>query len=266
MGNKRKGPLRRAFKHASRWLALRAVPLLAFALYLLARTWRLRIVNWKAISDEHAAGRSVIYAIGHGRMLASLWVMRNRGIRVLISEHFDGELITRVIECFGFGAARGSATRGGARALRELVRDAERWDLAVTPDGPRGPFLSVKAGLPYLAARTGLAIVGATYDAERTFELGTWDTFRIPYPFSRVVIVVSGPRRIPGDADDGRLEEERQAIERDLRAIEEEARAFARRGPRARARDLSMVRVPPSDRLVDVGGKSWEPRARCSSR
>ncbi len=266
---KRRGPLRRAFKHASRWLALRAVPLLAFLLYLVARTWRVRLVNWKSIGDEHARGKSVIYAIGHGRMLANMWVMRHRGVRVLISEHFDGELITRVIECFGFGAARGSATRGGARALRELVREAERYDLAVTPDGPRGPFLSVKPGLPFLAARTGLAIVAGSYDADWRLQFRSWDSFRIPLPFARVYISIAEPRRIPADADDARLEEERQAIERDLRAVDAHATELARRPVRERVREASMVRVPPCDKLVDVGGKAWEPkrpRARSESR
>jgi len=258
--SRKKGPLRKATKVATRWLALRAVPLLAFALYLVARTWRVRMVNFRSIAGEHEAGRSCIYAISHGRMLATMWVMRRRGVRLLISEHFDGELIARILKCFGFGAARGSATRGGAKALRELVREAERFELAVTPDGPRGPFLSVKPGLPYLASRTGRSIVVGSFDADRRIQFRSWDRFRFPAPFATVVIAIAPPRRIPEDADDARLEAEARAIEADLRAVEEQATSIVRRPSRERARDLSMVRVPPSDLLVAVGGKAWEPR------
>ena len=247
-------------KRASRWLALRAVPILALALYLVARTWRIRVVNWRSIAAEHLAGRNVITVIGHGRLIVPLWMVRKKGIRVLVSEHFDGELITRVLACFGFGAARGSATRGGARGLRELLREAKRYDLAVTPDGPRGPRLVVKPGVPYLAARTGLAVCVGGFDADRRIEFRSWDRFRVPLPGARVVLVIAPPRLVPGDADEARLEAERQAIERDLHAVEARATELARRPSRERARDLSMVRVPRGDLIVALGGKAWEPR------
>jgi lysophospholipid acyltransferase (LPLAT)-like uncharacterized protein len=223
-------------------------------------------MDYGFIAAEHAAGRSVIYAIGHGRMLVPMWVMRRRGVRVLISEHFDGELITRIIESFGFGAARGSATRGGARALRELVREAKRHDLAVTPDGPRGPFLSVKPGLPYLAARTGCAILAASFDADRRLQARSWDHFRLPLPGARVVIVVAPPRLIASDATEVELEAERRAIEADLARIDDEATRLAREPARERARALSMVSVRANDWLVPPGGKACEPRPRRAQR
>ena len=77
------------------------------------------------------------------------------------------------------------------RALRELVRDAQQGDLAVTPDGPRGPFLSVKQGLPFLAARTGSAVIAASWDADRRLQLPSWDRFRLPLPGAKVVVFES---------------------------------------------------------------------------
>ncbi len=259
---KRKGPVRRAFKTLSRALILRAIPLLAFLLFLLARTWRVRIKNYGQVLAEHASGRNVIFAFGHGRMLPFVWSHRGRGVRVLISEHFDGELITRVIECFGLGAARGSATRGGARAIRDLVANAAETDLAVTPDGPQGPFLSVKQGLPFLASRTGSAVIAASWDADRRIQLRSWDRFRIPLPGATIVVVAKPPRRIPGDADEARLEDERRSIESDLLAAEEEASRIARRPRSERARDLDMVRPAPADVIVRRSEGPCEPAVR----
>ncbi len=258
--HRKKGPLKRAFKHGSRWLALRLIPLFAFIFYFIARTWRVRLINWDGVRAEHAAGRSVIYSISHGRMLPCAWVVRKMGVHILISEHFDGEIITRVLRCFGFGAARGSATRGGAAGVRELVRLSKRWDLAVTPDGPKGPFLCVKPGVPYLASRTGLTIITAGIAADWRIKARSWDEFLLPLPFARVFIVLAPPRRIPEDADDARLEVERAEIEKELLEREATAEALAQRPARERARERTMVSVPPSDELVDVGGWAWTPR------
>jgi lysophospholipid acyltransferase (LPLAT)-like uncharacterized protein len=250
---RRRGPLRRAFKVASRALALRVVPIFAFALFLVARTWRVRVVNYGWVKAEHANGRGVIYAFGHGRMLPCVWTHRHRGVRVLVSEHFDGELITRVIGCFGFKTARGSATRGGARALRELVRDARRGDLAVTPDGPKGPFLTVKPGLPFLAARTGSAICAASFDADSRIEFGSWDKFRLPLPGATVFIVAAPPRTIASESSQEELEGERRALEQDLERCEREAMALARRPARERVLDADLVRPDARDAVIRRG-------------
>lgn len=259
-----KGPLRRFVKWASRALALRAVPLMAFALFLVARTWRVRIVGYAPYVAEHARGRSVIWAFGHGRMLPFVWTHRHRGVRVLISEHFDGELITRVIGCFGFGTARGSATRGGAKALRELIHDARSADLAVTPDGPKGPFLTVKPGLPYLASRTGSSVCAASWDADRRVQFRSWDRFRFPLPGATVFVIAMPPRTIPASSDAAALEEARVAIEADLARAEAEAATLARRTPRERARDRDLVAPPAPDALVRPGLGPAERRWRAT--
>lgn len=229
--SKRKSWVRRAWKAAFRWIAVRAVTLGALAFMLLARTWRVEYRGLASVGREHAAGRFVIYAIGHGRLLVPVWTHRHLGVRVLISEHFDGELIARVVEAFGFTTARGSATRGGARALLALLRETGG-DLCITPDGPRGPFLSARQGITWLASRSGLPILPASFDADRRIQFGSWDRFRVPLPWAKVVYVCAPLRWIPADADSEVLERERRALEADLLRCEETAMAaFGRISP-----------------------------------
>jgi lysophospholipid acyltransferase (LPLAT)-like uncharacterized protein len=241
---KRKAWHRRASKALLRWLALKATSFVAFLIFLVARTWRVEIEGYGSVLREHGAGRRVIFAFGHGRMLPFVWTHRGRGVRVLISEHFDGEMITRVIEWFGFSAARGSATRGGARALLDLLRSSDH-DLAVTPDGPKGPFLSVKGGLVYLAAKSGLPIIAASWDADRRVQFRSWDEFRVPLPFARIVVATAPARWIAEDATDEELEIERLAVEADLAECEAwSMRLFGR--PTAPAREPARAsRVNP---------------------
>ena len=98
-------------------------------------------------------------------------------MHILISEHRDGELITQVIKRLGFSVVRGSTTRGGARALREMSLRIDRGHLCVTPDGPRGPRRSVHQGIAYLGSRTGLPIVGAGMAFKKPWRAKSWDRF-----------------------------------------------------------------------------------------
>src|SRR5581483_1841585 len=145
------------------------------------------------------------------------------------------------------------ATRGGARALRELIEDAQRWDLAVTPDGPKGPFLTVKQGLPFLAARTGNKICAASWDADRRVQFGSWDRFRLPLPFATVFVVATDLRAVSEDATEDALERARVAIEDDLARAEAEAARLAGRSPEARVRERDLVAPPPGDAVVRRG-------------
>ena len=107
------------------------------------------------------SGQRFIYAFFHEVMLFPAYFWAWPEMQILISDHRDGELITQVVKRLGFGVVRGSTTRGGARALREMTHRVDKGHLCVTPDGPRGPRRHVHQGLTYLASRTGLPIVGA---------------------------------------------------------------------------------------------------------
>ncbi len=108
-------------------------------------------------------GTSIIFAFWHGRQLMMPFVYRGKRAYILISQHRDGEMIHRVIRQFGFQSVRGSTTRGGGLALRQLVRYGRQGaDLVVTPDGPKGPKWKVQEGVIHLAKLTGLPVVPVT--------------------------------------------------------------------------------------------------------
>ncbi len=131
---------------------------------------------------------------------------------MLVSEHDDGEYITRVIRRNGFGVVRGSSTRGGTKGLRGLVRAARRGhDLALTPDGPKGPRGEFKPGALAVAQMTGLPIVPLAVGASAGWRFRSWDGFLVPKPLSRLTIEYLPPTFVPRDA--GRAELETMASE-----------------------------------------------------
>jgi lysophospholipid acyltransferase (LPLAT)-like uncharacterized protein len=135
---------------------------------LLGRTLRLQRVHARRVEELWEAGQNVIFAFWHGRQLMLPLSYNGRGAYAMISEHRDGELINRVLQRFGGGAVRGSSTRGAAKALRQLVRLGQSgFDLAITPDGPRGPRCVAQAGVIELAKLTGLPIVPLTFAASK---------------------------------------------------------------------------------------------------
>jgi hypothetical protein len=163
-----------------------------------------------------------IYVFWHQRMLALAGIFRNSGFRVLISEHGDGEMIARIIARLGMRPVRGSATRGGARAVLELLRgERERVRIAITPDGPQGPRHFFHEGAVYLASRTGLAIHPVAVAFKRYKELPTWDGFILPVPFSPAIVRVGDPISIPAGLDREGMEAARKQLEDTLRGLTE---------------------------------------------
>ena len=147
-------------------------------------------------------GRGTVFVFRHRHLLPLVHVHRGEGIAVLVSEHRDGELVARVIARRGFALARGSSTRGGVRGLRALVAAAsEGRDLAVTPDGPRGPAGIFKPGAFLAAKLSGAAVVPIAVSVDRAWEASSWDGFLIPKPFSRVRVTYLPARKVPADAD-----------------------------------------------------------------
>jgi lysophospholipid acyltransferase (LPLAT)-like uncharacterized protein len=164
------------------------------AIRALAGTWRYRVINGEPLRVLREAGKPVILSLWHGQMLVPLWHHRGQGIAILISEHRDGEIIARVAEALGLRTVRGSTSRGAGRALVGLTRElTEGHDIAITPDGPRGPRESFAPGALVAAQRAGAPIVAIGVHAPRAWQLGSWDRFVIPKPFSRVHIAYSDP-------------------------------------------------------------------------
>jgi lysophospholipid acyltransferase (LPLAT)-like uncharacterized protein len=168
-------------------------------LRLLARTWRFREVGREAWRARRAAGHPTVLALWHGQMLPLTAYHRDAGAAVLVSEHRDGEIIARVVRAFGLETVRGSTSRGGARALLELVATLRAGrDVAVTPDGPRGPRHEFAPGALVAAHRAGAAVVGVAAHVDRAWRLRSWDGFEIPKPFAHITVAYTPARAVPG--------------------------------------------------------------------
>jgi len=179
------------------WKLAIAVRFGAVIIRALALTWRFRITNAAAWRELRSRRQPFIFAFWHGTMLPLVWTHRGEGVSVVISEHRDGEIIARIVESFGFKTIRGSSSRGAARALIGIVRELERGsEVAVTPDGPRGPARRFASGALVAAQRVGVPIVGIGVVASRAWRLNSWDRFMIPKPFSRVQIAYTLPTRV----------------------------------------------------------------------
>jgi lysophospholipid acyltransferase (LPLAT)-like uncharacterized protein len=156
---------------------------------LLAVTWRIRTTGRDIVSALRAQRQPIVFTAWHGQMLPLLWHHRGEGIAVLISEHRDGEIIARIASALGFRTVRGSTSRGADRALAGLVRELrDGHDVAVTPDGPRGPARHFAPGALIAAQRAGAPVVSVGAGATRAWRLRSWDGFMIPKPFARVTI------------------------------------------------------------------------------
>ncbi len=188
-------------------------------------------LSWKVEGLDHlqfdGTGRRPIMAFWHGRVLTATYFFRGRGIVVMISENFDGEWIARIIERFGFLTSRGSTSRGGRRALRELKRHMDRGrPSGFAVDGPRGPARRVQPGAVWLAKLTGNPVVPFHMEASSFWSLKSWDRTQIPKPFSTVAVAV-GPRiDVPADADEAVLEAKRAELEASLFGLERQASAL----------------------------------------
>jgi hypothetical protein len=189
-------------------------------------------LRWRAEGLEHLAaveqgGRPPIMAFWHGRILPATVYFRRRGIVVITSENFDGEWIAGIIERFGYGTARGSTSRGGRKALRQLTRDmAAGKPAAFTIDGPRGPARVAQPGAVWLAKATGNPVLPFHIETNRYWTLNSWDRTQIPKPFATAAIAIGEPLYVMGDADAPGLAEAAQTLEQRLQALELRARAM----------------------------------------
>jgi lysophospholipid acyltransferase (LPLAT)-like uncharacterized protein len=191
----------------------------------LRATVRLRYHGADRIRAWEAAGDHFILAFWHRHLLLMPYGYRGRRISVLISQSRDGELIARTVARFGIDAARGSSSRGGLAGMRALLRKAEDgWDLAFTPDGPRGPASQVQPGVVLAAAATGLPIQPVAVAASRAHRLRSWDRFLVPLPFAAVHFVYGEPLAVPRRAD---LTAAAHELESRLNAAEAEAERLA---------------------------------------
>ena len=197
----------------------------------LGHTLRWRVEGLNHLDAILASGRQPVMAFWHGRILPATYYFRRRGIVVITSDNFDGEWIARIIERFGYGTARGSTTRGGRKAMLQLVRDMEQGKPSgFTLDGPRGPARVAQPGAIWLARATGNPVLPFHLEASSHWTTGSWDRTQIPRPFSTVALAVGAPFEVPKSAADDQLEPARRELERRLAALESRAFSLLDRG------------------------------------
>lgn len=190
----------------------------------------LRTARWEVHGAERfqeRVGLASVFVLWHGRLLPCSFYHRHRGLATLISQHRDGDYIAGVVEgWWGFHAIRGSSSRGGTSALREIVRTLRRGTpVAITPDGPRGPRQKMKIG-PVLAAQlAGVPLIPVSAGASAAWWLGGWDRFLIPRPFSRIRLIYGEPLWVPRDADEAAITQAAEVLEERLDALTVEADA-----------------------------------------
>jgi len=195
-----------------------------FLIKFLQWTMRIEELNSERIRGIWARGGNIIGAFWHGRLLMTPLVYGGPGLKILISRHRDGELITRTVRHFGLETVRGSSTRGGIGGIKGLARALqEGYDVAIAPDGPRGPRYKVQPGVIQLARMTGFPVFPFTFSAFPRKVLQSWDRFIIPYPFSHGVFVFGEPISVDRTATKKEIEAMTLLLEERLQEITEMA-------------------------------------------
>ncbi len=212
----------------SQRILLAVVPRLVWALLrIVSLTWRFEVIAEPGVTPlpfGRGAGPE-IYCFWHQCVLPCAVYFRHTHATILISRSFDGELITRILNIFGFHAVRGSSSRGAREGLLGLKHVIESGAPAIfTADGPRGPIHQTKMGPIKLAQITGAPIGAFHLQPQHAWVMRSWDRFQVPKPFSRIVVSWAQYTRVPADLPPEQFEPMRQqlnaAIERArLRAL-----------------------------------------------
>ncbi|PYU91125.1 MAG: hypothetical protein DMG08_16105 [Acidobacteria bacterium] len=193
-----------------------------WAILVFGKTVRWEVEGWENHRAIENAGKRIIYTCWHDRIFLATYFWRNRGIVVMTSQNKDGEYIAGVIRRFGYGAARGSSSRGGRRALVEMIQELRRNnDVGFTIDGPRGPRYVAKPGAAWIASKTGHAIFPFHISPEKKWALSSWDHFQIPKPFTRARVLMAPPIYVTTDASEPELEAAHQQLQRVLDDLRE---------------------------------------------
>lgn len=182
--------------------------IICFFIKLFSFTQKLEYQNTDILSDIKSKKQNNIFAFWHGKQFVLINSHKNRGICIMTSLSKDGELQANILKKFGYQIVRGSSSKGGDRALVELIRIVKKGtDIAIAVDGPRGPICHFKPGVLILAQKTGNPIIPVAVSAKSFWQLNTWDKCVIPKPFTKTAVRYGNPIYIkPDDKIDDMLE------------------------------------------------------------
>ena len=169
---------------------------------LLAATWRYRVRGWEHVEDAHRRQRPIVYVLWHSRLLPLLYSRRREGVALLISRHADGGHLAQLSERWGYRVVRGSSQRGGEVGLLGLVRHLrDSAEVALTPDGPRGPAEHVKPGALAAAQHAAALVIAVGARASSAWWIRSWDRFCLPKPFATIDVVYSAAFTVAAGKD-----------------------------------------------------------------
>jgi lysophospholipid acyltransferase (LPLAT)-like uncharacterized protein len=184
---------------------------------LIGKTLRFEVEGLENVEQIERSGKIPIYATWHNRIFASVYFLQNRGIVVITSQSFDGEYIARFIQRFGFGAVRGSSTRGGTGALVKMIRlMRECLPMCFTIDGPKGARYVAKTGAILLAKKTANPVLPFLIVPRKFWTINSWDKLQIPKPFTRAKVFFAEPVYVEKNADEAEIEIKRLELQRKL--------------------------------------------------
>ena len=210
-----KYPLKKRF-------VLRTAPRLTwFLLRGLCSSCRISVIDKSHFDEVQQQHGTVVVGIWHETLASALNIYRNTGYCTMTSQSFDGELAARICSVFGIDAVRGSSTRGGAEALRQIVLTSQNvYAVGFTLDGPKGPRRVAKPGIALLSARTGVPIVPNAIAAVPCWRIKkSWDQMAFPKPFSRIICAYAPPIPAPGDTRPETIEATRLEVETRLNEL-----------------------------------------------
>jgi lysophospholipid acyltransferase (LPLAT)-like uncharacterized protein len=166
-------------------------------------------------------------AAWHGRIFVGVYFFRFWRLVALVSQHLDGEMIARTIIRLGFETVRGSSTRGGKKAFYKMVSLLKSGrNGVVIPDGPNGPRHQIKNGVMFMALQANVPIIPFTFSAKSAIVFRSWDRFVMPKPFTKILIKIGEPIRLPKNVSDKELIKIKQNIESEMIKQEQSADAF----------------------------------------
>lgn len=210
-----------------RWLIRLADLAFFFLIRTLGALTRFEVRGMENFEAIIGARKLPIYTFWHDRIFLGTYFWRKRGIVIMTSKSFDGEYIARFIQRFGYGAIRGSSSRGGSRALVEMIK-AMRGGLPMgfALDGPRGPQYEAKPGPVILAKKTGNPIMPFVFEPKKFWQAKSWDKMRVPKPFTKALLVIGEPIYVAADVDENGVTAKLAELQRSLDRLVELGREW----------------------------------------
>jgi len=170
-----------------------------------------------------------LYCIWHDQIVMTIFSGRPNNLAGLVSQHQDGSYVADTMRWRGIQSVRGSTSRGGGRAMREMIKKTQDLHIAITPDGPRGPRREIKSGLVFLASHANRAIIPTAYACRRCWRIsGSWTDMMIPKPFTKVVVRGGSPFVVSGQIRRAELDFFTAKLQAEMERLEVEAEALIR--------------------------------------